>query len=163
MADGHSSALLGLENHREEDPVAAEPFRSLEQYETRYERLEQTFVTWHGIAKTLPMSGTPPLLSSMLLGTIDPDQPRFSVKFAGTLMYIRLLYLPGSEHGDRGQLVPYTLDPISGAPAMFPALAFEGSGETTLHFDNGDAVQLCDPPGAFHVLGLLVKTVLERK
>ena len=143
--------------------MAAEPFRSLEQYEARYERLEHVFVTWHGIARTLSITGAPPLLSSMILGNIDPDQPRFSVKCAGTLMYIRLMYLPGSDLGDKGQLVPYTPDPISGSPIVFPAVAFDTNGETTLHLDNGDAVELGDEPGAFHVLGLLVRTVLERK
>ena len=78
-------------------------------------------------------------------------------------MYIRLMYLPGSEHGDQGQLVPYTFDPISGSPTTFSALTFNGMGGTALHFANGDVVELIDQAGAFHVLGLLVKTVVERK
>jgi hypothetical protein len=99
----------------------------------------------------------------MVVGNIDADQPAFSVKHAGTLMYIRLTYLPGSEHGEQGQLVPYTFDPISGSPTTFPALTFNGTGRTALHFDNGDVVELSDQAGAFHVLGLLVKAVVERK
>ena len=62
--------------------MAAEPFRPLEQYAKRHERLGQIFVTWHGIAKALPSFGAPPLLSSMVVSNIDSDQPAFSVKHA---------------------------------------------------------------------------------
>lgn len=144
--------------------MAAEPFRSLEKYSTKYDRLRAMFTTWHGIAKTLPAFGTPPLLSSMVVGDVDPDEPEFSVEHAGTAMFIRLVFRPGSEHGDNGQLVPYSFDPITDDLATFPLLKFNANGGTALHFEgSGDPVVLDEQAGAFHVLGLLVKTVLERK
>jgi len=142
--------------------MAAEPFDSLEKHATRYERLYTAFVKWHGLARDLPSAGNPPLLASMTIGDIDPDEPEFTVHHAGIDVHIRLMYRPGGKDGDSGLLTPYTYDPFRDEPVVLAAIAFNGSGVTGKKFSNGDPIELGRQDGAFHVLGELVKSVLER-
>lgn len=146
--------------------MTPEPFQSLSQHVQRQARLEAMFRKWHEVIKELPTFGEPPLFGSLKIGEIGADgldANTFAVTLAGTTLYIRLDYRPGSEHGTDGVLQPYVLEEVTKDPSFLPPVAFKGTGETKFKTQLRDPANLDERSGAFVVIGELLKAALEHK